>query len=74
MLNGIVIGRVTQYVLDLLVEAAKRLLASEHFSLGEVAVQTGFADQSHLARDFKQRAGLAPVAVDGALPHRRTRP
>ncbi len=28
MLNGIVIGRVTQYVLDLLVEAAKRLLAS----------------------------------------------
>jgi AraC-like DNA-binding protein len=38
---------------------AKRLLAAGH-RVGDVAIQLGFADQSHLGRNFRRVFGLSP--------------
>ena len=34
----------------------------------EVATQSGFADQSHMIRDFRQFAGCSPSEFFGAEP------
>jgi len=49
-----------QYVIARRVEKAKRLLGLEGSSLHEVALGTGFADQSHLTRHFKRLVGVTP--------------
>jgi AraC family transcriptional regulator len=49
-----------QYVIELRVRKAKDLLATGNFSIGEVAYQVGFVDQSHLTRHFKRIFGLPP--------------
>lgn len=36
------------------------LLASSRMDIGEIALQTGFADQSHLARWFRRKYGVTP--------------
>lgn len=41
---------------------ACRLLANAESSLGEVALASGFTDQSHLTRVFKAHTGLTPRA------------
>ena len=38
-----------------------RLAAGER-NLAEVAAETGYADQSHLTREFRQMAGCSPTA------------
>ena len=52
---------VHQYVIQRRVERAKALLRGEKLPIGEVALQTGFAHQSHLARHLRRVTGLAPV-------------
>ncbi len=52
-----------QYVLARRLEEAMRLLRQGGRSVAEVARAVGFADQSHLARQFKRRFGLSPAAV-----------
>jgi AraC-like DNA-binding protein len=47
------------YLTDRRVRAARRLLASGQ-EVADVALACGFADQSHLTRAFKARAGLTP--------------
>ena len=42
------------------VERAQEMLARSDLPLSEVALATGFADQSHLARHFRQLVGLTP--------------
>lgn len=49
------------------IEEASRLLEREDLSLGEVALECGFADQSHLTRIFKRLTGETPGS------YRRTR-
>ena len=44
------------------VEAAQSLLRRSEMSVGEVAGKVGFAQQSHLARHFRQAVGLSPSA------------
>ena len=51
-----------QYVLIQRIERAKRLLCGGSLSVGEVAAQTGFCDQSQFARQFKRHVGLTPKA------------
>ena len=51
-----------QFVIGCRVEAAKRLLRRGDLSVGQVAGQVGFAQQSHLAGHFKRATGLSPVA------------
>jgi AraC-like DNA-binding protein len=49
-------------------ERARRLIAVD-LPLADAAAATGFADQSHMTRQFKQAYGLAPGAW-----HALTRP
>lgn len=51
-----------QYVRELRVERAAKLLRETEDSVAEIAHMTGFADQSHLLRCFKAKYGVAPVA------------
>lgn len=47
------------YLTQVRVSHAKRLLR-EGMSVAQVALETGFADQSHLTRHFKQHVGVPP--------------
>lgn len=51
---------VGDYVRRLRVEYASHLLAQSEMSLTHIAVETGFAGQSHFHRTFKALTGLAP--------------
>ena len=44
------------------VSMAKRLIASDRFTLAQVAHLCGFADQSHLTRVFSRMVGTTPAA------------
>lgn len=50
-----------QHLMSLRIECACELL-SEGAAPADVAVETGFADQAHLTRVFKQRVGTTPAA------------
>ncbi|MEF7614013.1 AraC family transcriptional regulator [Aquincola sp. MAHUQ-54] len=50
-----------QYVLRQRVELAKALLRRSAAPLAQVAVQCGFADQSHFTACFSRRVGLTPA-------------
>ncbi|WP_251213198.1 AraC family transcriptional regulator [Adlercreutzia murintestinalis] len=50
-----------QHLMSLRVECACELLA-QGVAPSDVAVETGFADQAHLTRMFKQRLGTTPAA------------
>ncbi|QBD79529.1 helix-turn-helix domain-containing protein [Ktedonosporobacter rubrisoli] len=51
-----------QFVLRLRVERARHLLQQTDMPLAHVALESGFANQSHLSRIFKQHLGLTPRA------------
>ena len=48
-----------QYLLNLRIEKAKKLLAQQYSST-QVAYETGFFDQSHFIRHFKRFIGITP--------------
>ena len=50
-----------QYVLELRLERARRLLAHSRLPLAEVAQQCGFSSQSHFTAHFTRYAGLSPA-------------
>ena len=52
---------VHQFVLRSRVDAAARLLRRNTLSVGQIAAEVGFAQQSHLAAHFKQSMGLSPT-------------
>ena len=49
-----------QYILQQRIEQAKYLLQYSDLSIAEIAVRTGFSDQSHLTRCFKRKFGVTP--------------
>ena len=49
-----------QYVVEARVRKAKELLTTGKFTISEAAFHVGFADQSHLTRQFKRVFGLPP--------------
>lgn len=49
-----------QYILQQRIDRAKNLLQHSELSIAEIAVRTGFSDQSHLTRCFKLRFGITP--------------
>jgi AraC family transcriptional regulator len=51
-----------QFVLGRRIELAQQLLTETDASLAQVALQSGFASQSHLSSVFKRRLGLTPRA------------
>jgi AraC-like DNA-binding protein len=48
------------YLLSRRLERAERMLRETRLPLAEIAAATGFSDQSHLARHFRRRTGMAP--------------
>lgn len=55
---GLTIG---EFVRRLRIEAACKQLAKRDLSLATIAVQAGFADQSHFSKIFKSHMGLTPA-------------
>jgi AraC family transcriptional regulator len=49
-----------QYVIQRRVEWAKRLLIEGKLAIADIALQVGFAHQSHLNRHFKRWVGVTP--------------
>jgi AraC family transcriptional regulator len=56
-----------EYLQNLRVQAACRMIAEDSASLCDVAAQTGFADQSHMNRIFKRVVGATPGAFQRQL-------
>lgn len=54
---------VHQYVVRRRVEHAVSLISKKSIRLSEVAVQAGFADQSHMARCFRRVLGVTPAVI-----------
>ena len=50
----------TQYVLSRRIEHARRLLTGSSRDIAEVAIETGFCDQSHFTKRFRKVTGLTP--------------
>ncbi|APR82991.1 Transcriptional regulator, AraC family protein [Minicystis rosea] len=50
-----------RYIRDLRLDTALRLLVETDRSVSDIAGATGFSDQSHLTRCFKERFGLPPA-------------
>lgn len=48
------------WLLDLRINRARELLRNTQLPLSEIALQTGFADQSHFSRCFKERMAVTP--------------
>jgi AraC family transcriptional regulator len=44
------------------IESAKRLLADRRYGLAEIALDTGFSEQSHFNRAFRAATGVSPGA------------
>lgn len=51
-----------QYVLQQRVERAKQLLKQRRCAIADIALQCGFANQSHFNRHFKRLVGMTPRA------------
>lgn len=49
-----------QLLTEIRIAEAKKLLATTALSLSEIGTRTGFADQSHFTRTFKQAINLTP--------------
>jgi AraC family transcriptional regulator len=51
---------VGEYVRQLRIEFACRQITSSDMPLAEIAVEAGFADQSHFTKTFKRLVGMTP--------------
>ena len=51
------------YLLRRRLEEVEHMLRETHAPLSEIALATGFSDQSHLARHFRRWAGMSPRKV-----------
>jgi len=54
---------VHQYVIRRRVERAKLLLAKGTMSMSQIAIETGFAHRSHLARHMRRILGVSPTVL-----------
>ena len=51
-----------EYVQSLRIQEAQRLLTTSSQSIGEIAANIGFYDQSHFTKRFKAAVGMTPLA------------
>jgi AraC-like DNA-binding protein len=72
-IQGCTVG---DYIRQLRVEEACRMLRSSHEPLAQIACSLGFADQSHFTRTFKAHTGQTPAQFQnsfGAATHVHSR-
>ena len=50
-----------RYALKIKIERAKELLSHSNLSVGEISVNLGFSNQSHLTRVFRDVVGVPPL-------------
>lgn len=55
----------SDYVMSVRIAAAKRLLLTSAKRISDIAVETGFFDQSHFIRAFRKRTGTTPLRYRG---------
>jgi len=55
------------WLLDLRINRARELLRQTALPLADIALQCGFADQSHFSRCFKERTAVTPGQYRGGL-------
>jgi AraC family transcriptional regulator len=51
-----------QYLMQQRVERAKQLLKRQAISISHIALDCGFANQTHLTKVFRQMTGVTPKA------------
>ena len=51
---------ISDYIRDLRIETAKKLLADTHLSIRKVAERVGFMDVNYFIRLFKKKEGITP--------------
>ena len=51
-----------QYLMQQRVERARQLLQQQAVSIGDIALECGFANQTHLTKVFRQMTGMTPKA------------
>jgi AraC family transcriptional regulator len=56
-----------QYVLQQRVERAKQLLQQPEVAICDIALECGFANQSHLTKHFRKLTGITPKAYRNTL-------
>ena len=56
-----------QYIIQRRLERAKILLDVTRLSIQEVAIETGYANQSHFTTQFRKYVGITPVAYRNSL-------
>jgi len=56
-----------EYLVQCRVRRAQDLLAATDLPLSEIALASGFADQSHCARRFREHVGVTPSSYRWAL-------
>jgi AraC-like DNA-binding protein len=49
-----------EYLLDLKIEKAKKMLMSDKFSITEISMMCGFSSHSHFTSTFKRKTGISP--------------
>ena len=52
----------TDYIIDMRMERASRLLFDGGFSVREVAELCGYYEETHFSREFKKRMGISPAS------------
>lgn len=50
-----------EYLLDLKIEKAKKMLKANDCTITEISMQCGFSSHSHFTSTFKKRAGISPT-------------
>jgi AraC-like DNA-binding protein len=63
-----------EYVMRVRIDRARNLIETGKYSMGEIAWNTGFQDQSHFGRVFKRLVGMTPGEFQSHPPTAETLP
>lgn len=61
----------TEYLANLRIEAAKRLLRGTDLKSYQIAVEVGFAESTYFSRVFKKMTGMSPNEYRDGVPYKR---
>lgn len=58
---------IIEYLIDLRIERARRLIIEDVLPLSEISTLVGFTDYNYFSRTFKKRTGYSPTAYRKAV-------